>query len=462
MLRISIVLHLVLAAQQPLEWPQINTNKFNVQSGSDTGVKPIDLINKQKSGLTGDFTSCFLSVITVGDQDFIVRLDTGSSDTIIPHTSLNNYSGASFSYSIPSGQEQQYGNEYFDGSFWNGYLARVGVTLKNTTISTSSAPIFLMTNQSTEPLFVNGNPVNGLMGVAYPDIAIPNSDPKTLMDAWVTSNSVSKNQIAIHGCKSTSQANGWIDFGNDTPYSGCGMSPVTVGSPSHRLYTVDLKEIAIGSEYRSSFNSQWQTQTYSFVDSCTSVVILPVPEFSALVNKILAVGVFASSVNISQTTIQNWLIGNLLVNVQESDFVWDNFPDVKFTVASNSKGYQNVSLTLKGRDYVQKDRDGYYAFLIAGIPTTYAVLGLPIFSTFHVVLDRALNTISFQPGCGCESSSTSMAAIKQDEMAPCSCLSYVPMTATTTSKPCSCSTQISGSSSNPRIPLLAVLLFALL
>lgn len=43
-------------------------------------------------------------------------------------------------------------------------------------------------------------------------------------------------------------------------------------------------------------------------------------------------------------------------------------------------------------------------FLIVGSDYTFGLLGLPIFSSYHIVTDYLANTITFQPGCGCESS----------------------------------------------------------
>jgi hypothetical protein len=39
-----------------------------------------------------------------------------------------------------------------------------------------------------------------------------------------------------------------------------------------------------------------------------------------------------------------------------------------------------------------------------GVSLDYALLGLPFFNAFHIVLDRTNYQIGFQPGCGCNSS----------------------------------------------------------
>lgn len=81
---------------------------------------PVNSHEKQYQGLSGGHSTCFLSEMIVDGVSFTMQVDSGSSDTVVAHTSLARFYGPKVSYSIPSGQETSVANYYGDTSWWKG------------------------------------------------------------------------------------------------------------------------------------------------------------------------------------------------------------------------------------------------------------------------------------------------------------------------------------------------------
>jgi hypothetical protein len=93
---------------------EILTNYHNLSSPFKVLPKPIS----KSSSVGGGFSTCYFVKITTEGNDFNCMLDTGSTDTILPQTTINNYTGPTISDSIP-----WYGSNlqgyYGDGSWVN-------------------------------------------------------------------------------------------------------------------------------------------------------------------------------------------------------------------------------------------------------------------------------------------------------------------------------------------------------
>jgi hypothetical protein len=82
-----------------------------------------------------------------------------------------------------------------------------------------------------------------------------------------------------------------------------------------------------------------------------------------------------------------------------SAFQWSKLPSITFELPS-VRGRETFRLTLGPKQYIQQADDGYWMLVISIGKDNYAVLGLPIFSAFYILVDRDLGTIGFGLGCG--------------------------------------------------------------
>jgi Eukaryotic aspartyl protease len=176
---------------------------------------------KAKSTLTGGHDSCFLIKLKAQSQEFVVRVDTGSSDTALPRERLNNYVGPAIVYNNPFEQVQANGR-YGDGSFWFGYQTRLEVGVDETDI-VATCPITVMVTQSTDPVFSSGSfgdrpdGTNGLLGVGFPSLAKEKVEPRTVLDAMYKQGKIQNNAISMLGCPyGPLHKNSWMDIGNRT------------------------------------------------------------------------------------------------------------------------------------------------------------------------------------------------------------------------------------------------------
>lgn len=183
--------------------------------------------SRQDQSILGGYDTCFLVTLSTQNNSYSVQIDTGSSDTVLPHSSLKYFTGPRVEYDIPPGKSTgilyfkvihllclvALTSYYADGSWWKGYLARINIEIENTSI-VATGPVALMTSQSIHPIFADGQYTDGLLGVAFPSLSGTTEEPTTLMDAWYEAGSIEKNEIGFHGCSYALTGQSWIDFGN--------------------------------------------------------------------------------------------------------------------------------------------------------------------------------------------------------------------------------------------------------
>ena len=158
-----------------------------------------------RQSLPGSWKTCFSAQVTISSNNFSVKLDTGSSNFAVPGcSSITSYTGAT----VPGGVCYDPANPsskgvtatYADNSYWKGYVKLRNVRLTGTNL-TALAPTFLITDQSTAPLFMNSSVSQGIVGLAFSPVAsyaAPYAPfPKTLFDAWVAHMKI-PNRLAFH------------------------------------------------------------------------------------------------------------------------------------------------------------------------------------------------------------------------------------------------------------------------
>jgi hypothetical protein len=247
-------------------------------------------------------------------------------------------------------------NYYGDLSYWSGFFVRLLVAVSNSSIN-GIAPIALMTKQSTRPIFADGVNSQGLIGVGFSALASNQEKPISVVDAWYEQGAIQKNEIAIHGCPYQKMDQAWIDFGNETPYDGCSGYSVTIAVPSKTYFTLNILDISING-IKSPLSFSWQAHQYSILDSCTSSILLPLTTVSTLKASIKESGALSSRLSKSQY-LDKFLNQDVSLKLNSSDFDWDMMPNVSITLLSGYSSFQNVTLVLGPRQYLQSDNSGY-------------------------------------------------------------------------------------------------------
>lgn len=88
--------------------------------------------------------------------------------------------------------------------------------------------------------------------------------------------------------------------------------------------------------------------------------------------------------------------------IPASSFNWLKLPTITFEINANdpNKPGKTFKMTIGPRQYLQQDDQGFWKMQIGHGSDSYIVLGLPIFSAFHILLDRDKGSIGFSLGCG--------------------------------------------------------------
>ncbi|OAJ36958.1 hypothetical protein BDEG_21053 [Batrachochytrium dendrobatidis JEL423] len=375
----------------------------------DTGSTSSVLNQRTSVKLPGGYSTCFLINMDVQGTTFSVMIDSGSTDLTVPLTGLNNYVGPTINTPRPPGSGDLIGT-YGDQSGWTGYGFQGTARVTGTNITASNAPVIGMFRQTTNPIYTTGDVTQGLLGIAYPSLASYRVTPSTVVDAWVASGTMPKNEIAFHACPYSMTNQSYVDFGNDDPSYKCssnGVPVVWAYSPARTYFTIDVRAISIDSvpvTLPQTFQNGIGYNKWSLVDSCTSVMILPGSVITALVNAIQSSGGLPSDLA-SSPHLSNFLSGSIGIRPVQP-FQWSKLPSISFDITSDQirPGGQNATfkITLGARQYIQPNANGYFAMIARSGGERYANLGIPLFSNLNVVLDRANARVGFSQGCGCD------------------------------------------------------------
>eukprot|EP00842_Homolaphlyctis_polyrhiza_P003613 jgi/Hompol1/4252/HPOL_007010-RA len=137
---------------------------------------------------------------------------------------------------------------------------------------------------------------------------------------------------------------------------------------------------------------------YSIVDSCTSVLMIPPAAFTAFTTAIRNSGGLPTS--FSTTDTSQFLNGYYAMSVPASAFNWPALPTLAFDIAQDPATTSNgqaatFRIVLGPRQYIQPDPLGYYRMVVTSGSTSYALLGIPLFTSLSILLDRGNGRIGW-------------------------------------------------------------------
>ena len=331
--------------------------------------------SKAELPLRGTYLTCFLMNLTVQNQVFTVMVDTGSTDTALPQTGLSGYSGTpSLNLATPVNGQRLFAS-YGDSSYWYGYLFRITVAATSRSNITATAPVNLITSQSTSPVFVSGANSQGIMGLAFRPLTATTTNPYSVVDAWFASGVIPRNQIAFHGCPYRRTSDSWIDFGNETPVTKCGNKSATLYMPYVSHVNVEILQIRVGSTsvaLPSNFQLASSTsKVYSIIDSCTSLIYIPKSVHDVFLNALINSGAFSTSLT-TFANFQDWLSGLFSLKFSASALNYTKLPSITFSLSTGKSDGQMISLTLGPRQYLELGPSGYCKFILTRPVSDYS------------------------------------------------------------------------------------------
>jgi hypothetical protein len=316
---------------------------------------PYRTLSNPDQPLTNYNDTEYVGPISIGTppQNFIVVFDTGSSNLWVPSTSCTdagcegkdkyNAAGSSTYRANGKGISIQYGT----GSM-TGILDQDTINLDGTAITNY---VFGAATQLAN--FFEGQPMDGILGLAYPSIAADSVTP--VFDAMIAQGLVSNPVFGVYLDSSNGNSGSQIQFGgtDSTYYTGSfvytPVSQQTYWSVNVEGFSVGGSTVACGSGCNG------------IVDTGTSLLVGPYAGITAILNAL---------------------------NVASDCSNYDSLPTLTITL-------QGVQLGLSPAIYVER-AGGQCAPLIQGaLGTPMYILGDTVIRGYYLEFDRGNNRVGF-------------------------------------------------------------------
>ncbi|XP_077985038.1 beta-secretase 1-like [Glandiceps talaboti] len=325
-------------------------------------------------------------------QELNVLVDTGSSNFAVasePHSFITTYFDRKRSSSFKDkGIEVHV--PYTQGR-WDGILGTDYVALS--TISNATANVHIACITDSDHFFINGSNWEGILGLAYAEIARPDSSITPFFESYHQETNID-DIFTLQLC-------GNIDFTDTIEMAGT----MTVGGIDSSLYTGNISYSSIRKEWYyeivitdievDDLSLGLDCKEYNFdktiVDSGTTNFRVPVTVFDAIVHSIDD----ATEVPVTP----EFYTGAELMCWAEDQTPWQWFPTVKISLLSEDTN-KIYKLVISPKQYMRavddgsKSSDDCYKFAIT-TSSSGSVIGAVIMEGFYVVFDRQNKRVGF-------------------------------------------------------------------
>lgn len=337
--------------------------------------------------------------MTIGTppQKLNILVDTGSSNFAVgaaAHPFLKRYYRRSLSSTYRDLRKSVY-VPYTQGK-WEGELGTDIISIPHGPNVSVRANIAAITE--SDKFFINGSNWEGILGLAYAEIARPDENLEPFFDSLVKQTQV-PNMFSLQLCGTG------LTLNDTDTVSAVGGSMIIGGvdtslylgniwfTPIRKqwYYEVIIVKIEINGQ---DLNLDCKEYNYdkSIVDSGTTNLRLPKKVFQAAVKSIKA----ASS---TEKFPDGFWLGEQLVCWQVGTTPWHIFPTISLYLMGEATN-QSFQITILPQQYlrpvedVATSQDDCYKFAISQ-STTGTVMGAVIMEGFYVVFDRARKRIGF-------------------------------------------------------------------
>lgn len=341
-------------------------------------------------------------------------VDTGSSNFAVaasPHDDIEKFFNVSASRTLID-LGTQVSVPYTQGQ-WKGFLGQDVVQLSASDNSSISTNIAFITE--SENFFINGSHWEGILGLAYREIARPNSGTEPFFDSLLRQTGIS-NVFSLQLCglssvTSSSRMVGSLILGgiDESLYTG---TITYVPIYKEWYYEVVITDIDVGDA-----SLEMDCKEYNFdktiVDSGTTNLRLPTRVFDRLVELLT-----------EKTQYTNFIPsifwkGLDLLCWKHGKVPWEDFPNITLTLAASHN--TSLDLVVSPRNYLRPIGDeesgssaesDCYKFSVAPSDSG-TVIGAIVMEGFYVIFDRHNAQIGFaQTACPAPDSSAVLSSTR--------------------------------------------------
>lgn len=410
---VALLLSLLGVAQCFLSVPlRLYPGKYNVSTavgfaplrllapgdGLSLASDPSGMVNflDMVDNLQGDSGRGYYIEMVIGTpgQKLNILVDTGSSNFAVaasPHPFITHFFNTALS-STWKPSDQTVAVKYTQGN-WEGELGLDLVSIPqgpNGTISINIAAIML-----SEGFFLPGINWQGILGLAYPLLARPDSSVEPFFNSLVQQLGI-PNIFSLQMCgaglsasSSADPAGGSLILGGVEPtlYQGqMWYTPIV----EEWYYQVEVLKLEVGEQNLNLDCREYNTDK-AIVDSGTTLLRLPVNVFNAVVEAI-------TRSSLIQDFSSGFWDGTKLACWMKGETPWRFFPKLSIYLrASNTS--QSFRITILPQLYIQAvtDVDGTLDCFRFGVSASAngLVIGATVMEGFYVAFDRAQRRVGF-------------------------------------------------------------------
>lgn len=362
--------------------------------------------------LSGCVSSDFYGPVTVGNTEFQLLIDSGSSSTAVAAQSCTECSALSPLYDTSHGttQSQAVTTQYGDNSSWSGLIytdtvaALSGNVALTSPVDVSFAAITQATSFFTTSMCPGNNDANnsyqGILGLGPDTLLEPHTT--SWMDALKSNKPLSNDAFAVQIC----DMGGRMWFGGYDPNYISGeplYTPMVQTGTAGEYYGVKVADMQLGGTSLGLSSSVLGT---TVVDTGTSAFIVPTTVFEKIATSLLANANFKANFPADNKSDSIIYTGGCAVSAKDLTpaEVDAALPTMGISFP-NSTGSGTISLELKATESyiysVDVSTGGYaYCFSMTYSPST-AIFGNTMMRSHIVVFDRANEQVGFVPQAPC-------------------------------------------------------------
>ncbi|XP_034405023.1 beta-secretase 2 [Cyclopterus lumpus] len=367
-------------------------NGLSLASDPTGTVNFLDMVNN----LQGDYGRGYYIEMLLGTpgQKVNILVDTGSSNFAVaaaPHQYITHFFDTALSSTYQS-SGQTVAVRYTQGN-WEGELGTDRVSIPkgpNGTITINIAAIL-----SSEGFFLPGVNWQGILGLAYPMLARPDSSVEPFFNSLVQQLGI-PDIFSLQMCGAGTSASSTVDPLVGSLIMGGAEPTLYRGSVWYTpiveewYYQVEVLKLEVGNQ-NLELDCREYNMDKAIVDSGTTLLRLPVNVFNAVVEAI-------TRSSLIQTFSSGFWDGSKLACWMKGETPWRFFPKLSIYLRATNTS-QSFRITILPQMYIQPitDVDGTLECFRFGLSSsaTGLVIGATVMEGFYVVFDRAQRRLGF-------------------------------------------------------------------
>jgi hypothetical protein len=339
----------------------------------------------------------YTAQVTVGDQSFVMSIDTGSSTAAVAGTSCSGCTGVTPLYT-PSSSATATGkrasSQYEDGSGWSGpvYTDTVGLGNGSPSVSLSLADITKATS-----FFQGMNDYQGILGLGPTQNVVTGTTAymPAVMAAGVA------NIFAFQLCDGTGADAGTMWLGGNGGFGGTIVyTPLVAITNNNPYYAINVDSMSLGGT--SVVSNASATFAQPVLDTGTSLFYVPTSVFNAFQTALQASSGFKAVFGTSTFATSGQNAGCLTDSSVTDAQVESMLPQISLSLPNVTSGQPDVTIEASALDtYLYNGGSGSYCLAIQdGGTQDPSTFGDAFMQAFGISIDLDKQQIGFgATGC---------------------------------------------------------------